>query len=468
MCGIIGVIGGQINLGTFIFCLEMLSTRGQEATGLTGFANGFISEKCQGTAINLGNNLPNPSEIIDLCIGSTRYPTIGTMNKESLYKHLAPFTESTHKGLLSLAFNGNIISPQVDNEGNDGTLLTKFIKERLELEFSIYDTVKCLMQDVDGAYSVIAMLGDDKLLAFRDQFGIRPLCWGEINGGYAVVSETRILEKIGVEKNYFIPPGGLIIFSRNSYEKHRIQFEKHHHCMFEWTYFSQATSINEGEEVYQIRYHLGAILGELLKNKGIFDVDYVIPVPNTSRSAAMGCADSLKIKYADGLIKNRAGRIFIKPTKEERDNAVRNVYETVASVVNDKNIILIDDSIVRGTTLTRVVKLLRNKGARTIHIGITTPMIKYPCPYGIDMSRPGELLAAFKNEEDITQILGCDSLTYMTLPGLIEGIKEQGICTACLDANYPTPKAKILYENIEYMNEEVRCYEQNIISRQRS
>jgi amidophosphoribosyltransferase len=451
MCGIIGVIGGQISLDSFIFCLEMLSTRGQEATGLTGFTNGFISEKCQGTAINLGNNLPKPSEIVDLCIGSTRYPTIGTMNGESMYKHLAPFTESTHKGLLSLAFNGNIIFPQVDNEGNDGFLLTKFIKEKLELQFSIYDTVKCLMQNVDGAYSVIAMLGDDKLLALRDPYGIRPLCWGEINGGYAVASETRVLEKIGVEKSYFVPPGGLIIFNQDSYEKHRIRFEKHHHCMFEWTYFSQAPSMNEGVEVYQVRYRLGAILGDLLKNKGITDIDYVIPVPNTSRSAAMGCADSLGIKYADGLIKNRVGRIFIKPTKEERDNAVKNVYE--------------NDSIVRGTTLTRVVDLLRNKGAKTIHIGITTPKIRYPCPYGIDMSRPGELLAAFKTEKEIAQMLSCDSLTYMTLSGLIDGIKEQGLCTACLDANYPTPKAKILYENIEYMNEEVRCYEQNIISR---
>jgi len=235
--------------------------------------------------------------------------------------------------------------------------------------------------------------------------------------------------------------------------------------MFEWTYFSQAPSINEGVEVYKVRYRLGAILGELLKNKGICNVDYVIPVPNTSRSAAMGCADALGIKYADGLIKNRVGRIFIKPTKEERDNAVKNVYEVISSVIKDKEIILIDDSIVRGTTLTRVVELLRSKGARKIHVGITTPKIEYPCPYGIDMSRPGELLAAFKNEKEITQILGCDSLTYMTILGLYQGINEQGVCTACLDANYPTPRARILYENIEYMNEEVRYYEQNIIGR---
>ena len=465
MCGIFGVIGGQISLETFIYCLEMLSTRGQEASGVTGFANGFISEKCQGTAINLGNNLPKPSKILDICIGSTRYPTIGTMNQETLYNHLAPFTESTHKGLLSLVFNGNIIFPQVDNEGNDGNFLTKFMKEKFESHSSLYGAIKSLMQNVDGAYSVIVMLGDSRLVAFRDPYGIRPLCWGEINGGYAVASETRVLDKIGVERYNFIPPGGLVIFSHNSFEKHRILFENHHHCMFEWTYFSQAPSINEGVEVYQVRYRLGTILGELLKKKDIGNMDYVIPVPNTSRSAAMGCADTLGIKYADGLIKNRVGRIFIKPTKEERDNAVKNVYEVISSVIKDKEIILIDDSIVRGTTLTRVVELLRSKGAKTIHVGITTPKIEYPCPYGIDMSRPGELLAAFKSEEEITQILGCDTLTYMTIPGLIEGINEQGVCTACLDANYPTPKARILYENIAYMNEEVRCYEQNIIGR---
>ncbi|MFW9854343.1 MAG: amidophosphoribosyltransferase [Candidatus Thorarchaeota archaeon] len=466
MCGIIGVIGGNLNVGTFLMCLEALATRGQEAAGLTGFIGGFISQKTQGTAKNLEASLPNTSEKVDICVASTRYPTIGSLRKESLHRHLAPFTESTSgNGVLSLAFNGNIIFPEVINQGNDGALLCKLLKENLEnTDHSIYEAVQRVMAQTDGSYSVVAMLGDDKIIAFRDPFGIRPLCWGELDDGYVVTSETRILEKLGIYDFNFVPPGGLLIFSRGRFERHRIRFEQTHHCMFEWTYFSQAPSINEGAEVYTVRYNLGTILGRLLKEQGIATADYVIPVPNTSRSGAVGCADYLGLRYADGLIKNTTGRIFIKP-KKSRIKEIKVVYETVESVVRNKKIILIDDSIVRGTTLTSVIDLLRKKGAKEIHVGITTPMIKYPCVYGIDMSRPGELLASKRTVEEIKTKLGCDSLTYMSIEGLREAIEVDGLCTACLDAIYPTPKARELFRNIDKMNEDERAYEQNIIAR---
>ena len=465
MCGILGVIGGNIEIGTFVNCLESLSTRGQEAAGLTGFVNGFISEKCQGTAVNLEKNISNPSEIIDVCIGSTRYSTIGTLKKETMQVHLAPFIESTSKGMLSLAFNGNIIFPLVNGEENDGTLLTKLLKRNLEDNQDIYLAVKNLISEVDGAYSTLALIGDDKLIAFRDPNGIRPLCYGKTDGGYIVSSETRILEKLGLNSYQFIPPGSLFIFSRDSLEKHRIFFQDSHHCMFEWTYFSQAPSNIDGKEVYQVRFKLGEILGKLLQKRKIKDIDYVIPVPNTAKTAALGCASSMKIQYADGLIKGSSGRIFIKPTQKERYIAVRKVYEIVPSVIKDKNLIVIDDSIVRGTTLKRVIELLREKGAKSIHVGITTPMIKYPCVYGIDMSRPGELLASSNSEKKIAKIINCETLTYMTIKDLHKAIGVKGLCTACLDRNYPTEKAETLVKNISSMNEEVRLYEQNSISR---
>ncbi len=465
MCGILGVIGGKIRVGTFVNCLEALSTRGQEAAGLSGFVNGFICEKCQGTAINLENNLPNSSEIISACIGSTRYPTIGTLNKEAMHFHLAPFIESTKRGMLSLTFNGNIIFPHVSKEQNDGALLTKLLKRNLEDNESIYLAIKKIFLEIDGAYSVIALIGDDKLIAFRDPYGIRPLCWGKQDGGYFVTSETRILEKLGIVKHNFVPPGSLMIFSRESVEKHRIVYQESHHCMFEWTYFSQAPTNLDGKEVYQVRFKLGQKLGKLIKEKNINDIDYVIPVPNTAKTAAIGCASHLQLQYADGLIKSSSGRIFIKPTEKERFKAVKNVYETVPSIIKGNNLILIDDSIVRGTTLKRVIELLREKGVNKIHVGITTPMIKFPCVYGIDMSRPGELLAASNTVNEIIKLLDCDSLTYMTIDDLNEAIGLNSLCTACLDGNYPTNKAEALLRNIKSMNEDVRCYEQGLISR---
>ena len=388
MCGILGIVGGNIDIRSFLACLGALSTRGQEATGITGFSSGFISNKCEGTVTNLKTQLSDHSERIKIGIGSTRYPTIGSMNKESIHKHLAPFTESTKKGVLSLAFNGNIVFPPVEEENNDGALLTRLLKEELEKKHITYKAVQDLMSVIDGAYSTVAMLGDDQLIAFRDPYGIRPLSWGFLDGGgFAVASESRVLEKLGIDDFQSLPPGGLMIFNSDSYEKHRIFYERTSYCMFEWTYFSQATSISEGKEVYQVRYNLGCEIGGLLKKKGITNADYVIPVPNTAKTAANGCANFLDLKYADGLIKGSSGRIFIKPTKEEREFAVKDVYEPVRSVISGKNLILIDDSIVRGTTLKRVISLLRQKGARRIHVGITTPMIKYPCLYGIDMTR---------------------------------------------------------------------------------
>lgn len=465
MCGILGVIGGNISVGTFIDCLEDLGTRGQEATGLTGFANGFISEKCQGSAINLETNIPQSSEIIDICIGSTRYPTIGSLSEESLHFHLAPFIETTRRGMLSLAFNGNIIFPHVHKQENDGALLTKLLKRNLEDNPSIYSAVKSIFSEIDGAYSVVALIGDDKLIAFRDPNGIRPLCWGKLYNGYFVTSETRILAKLGIEEYNFVPPGTLMIFSRESIEIHRIVYQQSHHCMFEWTYFSQAPSNLDGKEVYQVRFKLGQKLGKLLHEQNLTGIDYVVPVPNTAKTAALGCASFLDIQYADGLIKSSSGRIFIKPNEKDRFKAVKKVYETVPSIIRGKNLILIDDSIVRGTTLKRVIELLHEKGAQKIHVGITTPMIKFPCVYGIDMSRPGELLAATNSVDEITNLLGCDSLTYMTIKELHNAIGVQGLCTACLDRNYPTDKAETLLRNIESMNEDVRCYEQDLVSR---
>lgn len=462
MCGVLGSIGGNIPLGNFIYCLELLNTRGQEATGIAGFSKSYISEKCQGTAENLGNNLPNFDETLELCIGSTRYPTIGSLRKETFYKHIAPFTESTSQGLMSLVFNGNILNPHVNGEENDGALLTKTLKKYIDSKYSIYDAVKKVIEQTDGAFSVIAMLGDNKLIAFRDRYGFRPLCWGKIgNEGYVVASESRILEKLGITTYHVLPRGSLFVFQKDSFEKHRISFHEPKHCMFEWTYFSQAPSVNEGKEVYQVRYNLGQILGKMLREKGITNIDYVIPVPNTSRSASVGCADFLGIKYADGLIKNRSGRIFIKPKQGDRDKAVKKVYETINSVITGKNIILIDDSIVRGTTLARVIKLLRFKGVKSIHVGITTPKIHHPCCYGIDMSRPGELLAANKSEEEIAKILDCDSLTYITQQGLIQGIGLNGLCMACLDGKYPTKEAQNLFQHIKESNKEERYYEQS-------
>ncbi|MHA2247538.1 MAG: amidophosphoribosyltransferase [Candidatus Hodarchaeales archaeon] len=465
MCGILGVIGGNISIGTFINCLEDLSTRGQEAAGLTGFANGFISEKCQGTAINLEKKIPYSSETINACVGSTRYPTIGALNQESMHFHLSPFIESTRRGMLSLVFNGNIIYPHVNKEENDGALLTRLLKRNLEDGPTIYSAVRRLLSEIDGAYSAIALIGDDKLIAFRDPNGVRPLCWGKLDDGYFVTSETRILEKLGIKEYNFVSPGSLMIFSKESIENHRFIYQKSHPCMFEWTYFSQAPSNLDGKEVYQVRFKLGQKLGKLLFEQDITDIDYVIPVPNTAKTAALGCASFLGLQYADGLIKSSSGRIFIKPNEKDRFNAVNKVYETVPSIIRGKDLILIDDSIVRGTTLKRVIELLHEKGAQKIHVGITTPMIKFPCVYGIDMSRPGELLAATNSVDIIKKILGCDSLIYMTIKDLHDAIGVQSLCTACLDGNYPTEKAKVLLKDIRSMNEDVRCYEQVLISR---
>jgi len=445
LCGIIGAIGTRDVAPDLYAGLIAVQHRGQDSAGMAVFDGARIELK---KSVGYVGDIFDSSALAELRgrmgIGHVRYATIGTKP----YRDAQPFSVSEPCG-IAMAHNGNTVNyDELRERYADRTrsncdvevILHRFadaLSREKEIDLrAIFLAVEAVMNDVNGSYAVVALIKRG-MLAFRDPHGIKPLVMGEREDGTKFFSsESVAFDAVGAKIVRDVAPGEAVyIDSTGATHTRMIKPEKPAHCMFEWVYFARPDSTMDGRNVYDARLRLGQELAKLVEKD---DLDVIVPVPDTARTAAQSLAEELKVPCREGLMKNRyIGRTFIMPTQAQRDRAVRTKLNPLAFVVKDKNIGLVDDSIVRGTTSKKIVALVK-KEAKRVHLIITCPAIRHPCFYGIDFPSSKELIASDRTEKQVCEHVGCDELTYMTLDGLKRAIGVDGLCLACLTGEYPT------------------------------
>ena len=450
-CGVFGVYGSKNPkiAQTVYFGLFSLQHRGQESCGIAVNNDGaFKSYKDLGLVNDVFT--PNIIERLgegNIAIGHVRYGTTGGNERSNAQ----PIVVNHIKGSMALAHNGNItnsyeLRSQFEAKGSifqttsDTEVISyAIIEERLNSE-TIEEAVCKAMNRIKGAYSMIIM-SPQKLIAARDKNGFRPLCYGKTaNGEYIIASESCALDSVGAEFIRDIEKGEILVFGKDGIKsiKEHCGKEKQTACVFEYVYFARPDSIIEGKNVHEARIKAGEILAE----EHPVNADVVVGVPDSGLDAALGYSKASKIPYGIGFIKNKyIGRTFIYPEVKSRMDKVKIKLNPIANVVKGKRVILIDDSIVRGTTSERIVKLLRDAGATEVHMRVSAPPFINPCYYGTDIDSKENLIACKYTISEIAKKIGADSLGYLSLEGVkkIGYVNEKsGFCTACFDGIYPT------------------------------
>ena len=450
-CGVFGVYGSKNPkiAQTVYFGLFSLQHRGQESCGIAVNNDGaFKSYKDLGLVNDVFT--PNIIERLgegNIAIGHVRYGTTGGNERSNAQ----PIVVNHIKGSMALAHNGNItnsyeLRSQFEAKGSifqttsDTEVISyAIIEERLNSE-TIEEAVCKAMNRIKGAYSMIIM-SPQKLIAARDKNGFRPLCYGKTaNGEYIIASESCALDSVGAEFIRDIEKGEILVFGKDGIKsiKEHCGKEKQTACVFEYVYFARPDSIIEGKNVHEARIKAGEILSE----EHPVNADVVVGVPDSGLDAALGYSKASKIPYGIGFIKNKyIGRTFIYPEVKSRMDKVKIKLNPIANVVKGKRVILIDDSIVRGTTSERIVKLLRDAGATEVHMRVSAPPFINPCYYGTDIDSKENLIACKYTISEIAKKIGADSLGYLSLEGVkkIGYVNEKsGFCVACFDGIYPT------------------------------
>ncbi len=452
-CGVFGIFENNTsNVASKAYLgLYALQHRGQEACGITVCDKGvFQSHKGLGLVGDVfDHNALNSLGTGNMAIGHVRYSTTGGNN----INNVQPLVIRHNKGNLALAHNGNLTNAseirekfELDGAIFHGTSDTEdiaytIVKERLK-SGSIEEAIKNSMQIIKGAYSCIAMSAT-KLIAFRDPNGFRPLCLGKTkNGGYIVASESCAIDSVDGEFIRDIKPGEILTISAEGLKSEFVKSEKTSLCVFEFIYFSRPDSIIEGASVHKARLNAGKILAQ----ESPVDADIVIGVPDSGIDAAMGYSMESKIPYGMGFVKNKyMGRSFIKPTQEERESAVNIKLNVIKETVNNKRVILIDDSIVRGTTSARIIKLLKDNGAKEVHLRISSPAFKHPCYFGTDIDSEENLIACkYDTVDEIAKKIGATSLAYLSIDGAhkLAPNSKCSFCDGCFSGNYPVDLPK--------------------------
>ncbi|MCK5023705.1 MAG: amidophosphoribosyltransferase, partial [Candidatus Aenigmarchaeota archaeon] len=413
-CGVFGArsFNGEDISVTIYNALLSLQHRGQEATGISTLNDKEIQVK---KSLGLVSSSFSPNTLRDLKggmgIGHVRYSTVGTCT----VKDAQPFRLHYPKKGVVLAHNGNLVNYvklRNDLSGNgrhftstcDAEIIAHKLAEGIvqtkDIEKAIYQS----MEDMEGAYSAGFFTGEKDLIIFRDPYGIRPFCYGKNSDKVMFSSESVALNMNDVYDVHDVKPGEMIIFHEDGkIEKRQVMKGQRKHCMFEYVYFSRPDSVIEGKSVYDVRIELGKNMARGNKVEG----DIIVPVPDTSRSAAEGMSRECGIPVAEGLMKNRyVHRTFITPEQSTRSNMVSMKLNPVISVLKDKHVILVDDSIVRGTTMKKIVNMVRKAGAKRVDLYITCPPIISPCFYGVDIATHGELIAHHHDVEGIRKEIG--------------------------------------------------------------
>jgi amidophosphoribosyltransferase len=443
MCGVFGVYGHPEAANITYLGLHALQHRGQESAGIV---------TSDGQQLSLHRGMGHVADVFSSdwiarqqgnhAIGHVRYSTAGG----SMLKNAQPLAVDYSRGSVAVAHNGNLTNAVA-------------LRERLEERGSIFQSNSDALSQVRGAYSLLC-LSEDKMIAVRDPYAIRPLLVGQVPGdkpSYVVASEPTSFDLIGAHYVREVMPGEMIVFDQNGMtSRHPFNEAPSRRCVFEYVYFARPDSFLDGISVYQARKNLGRALA---REQGI-EADLVIPVPDSGVPATIGYAEEAKIPFEIGLVRSHyVGRTFIEPQQSIRHFGVRLKLNPVSPVLRGKRVVVVDDSIVRGTTSRKIVKMLRDAGAKEVHMRISSPPTQWPCYYGIDTPTRNELIAASHSLEEINQYITSDTLGYLSLPSMLTAVQqarivdtksngrtlpvvppaldEHSFCHACFSGEYP-------------------------------
>lgn len=443
-CGIFGVYapGEDVARITF-FALFALQHRGQESAGIATSDGKKIQVYARMGLVSQVFSEESLSQLAgDIAIGHNRYSTTGS----SRICNAQPIVVGSGENIIAVAHNGNIVNSDrlskelremgyIFNSSTDSEVIANLIHSAPGQDW--LEKIRYAMRRIQGAYTLV-ILTRDKLFAVRDPFGVRPLCLGKINGHWVVASESCALDHIGALFVREIDPGEIVEIDSSSARSYHEIIEKKATCIFEYIYFARPDSIIDGRLVYLARQSMGARLAEEYP----VEADLVLGVPDSATVAGIGYALHSGIPHAEALVKNRyVGRTFIAPDQRMRDLGVKLKFNPLPELLHEKRVVLVDDSIVRGTTTPKVINLLRKAGATEVHMRVCAPPLRYPCFFGVDMASRWELIAANKSLEGVRQFIGADTLGYISLEGLFRsiGLPADNFCTACFTGEYPIP-----------------------------
>ena len=456
-CGVFGIYGVPDAANLVYYGLHALQHRGQEGCGIVACGDDQVLRRFRGEG--LVHEVFDEQRVAGLpgsmAIGHVRYSTTGGGGLDNVQ----PFLFHHVTGDFALAHNGNLVnSEQLRNyledrgslfqSSSDSEILAHLIrKDTKEHHRPRIVAIKEALNMIEGAFAFLIMT-QNRLYVCRDKHGLRPLSLGRLGEGYVVSSETCALDAVGAKFVRDIEPGEILCIDRHGLRSNFYSDFRHHFmCAMEYIYFSRPDSNIEQVNVHSFR----KMTGRLLYEEAPVDADIVVGVPDSSLSAATGYAEASGIPCEMGLLKNKyIARTFIQPSQALREKGVRMKLSAIASVVEGKRIVLIDDSVVRGTTSRRIVGMLREAGATEVHLRIASPPIKSPCFYGVDMSTYEELLCAHKSLDEVRQILGVDSLAFLSREALYKAGKRSELCLACFTGDYPT----YLYQRIDEANKD--------------
>jgi len=443
MCSVVGIYGNKNASKLAYYALFAMQHRGQEAAGISSSDNGKIHTiKDRGLVTQIFKEEHFNILKGDMAIGHTRYSTAG----DDSILDAQPVFARYGLGEISIVHNGNLVNAKelreelikigaifqtnMDTENLIHLIAKNYQKNTLKER--IIDAVK----QIKGAFSLI-ILSRSKMFAIRDPFGFRPLSLGKIkSGGYIVASETCAFELVGAEFIRDIKPGEMITFENGEIKSEMIFTPSPKQCIFEYIYFARPDSNIFGKNVYSVRKEMGRNLAKELP----VDADMVVPVPDSGVAAALGYSQESGIPFEMAIMRNHyVGRTFIEPTQEVRDLKVKMKLSPIKHKIEGKRLVVIDDSIVRGTTSKRIVRMLKEAGAKEVHMRIASPATTGPCYYGVDTPSKDELIAAKHSVEEIRKYIEADSLAYLSIDGLIKSVKDnkENFCLACFDGNYP-------------------------------
>jgi len=444
-CGIFGVFGNPDAAKLTYFGLYALQHRGQESAGIA------VSDGCQ---VKEYKHMGLVYEVFredvlkalegHLAIGHVRYSTTGS----SLLANAQPFVVFHGNEYYGIGHNGNVVNAvelrrELEEQGAifQSTMDTEVIMHliAINLRFGLEEALVKALSQIKGAYSLV-MCTKNKLIGMRDPNGFRPLCLGELHGSYVLASETCALDLIEATYIRDIEPGEILIIDDNGLHSiHPFPKVRPSYCIFEFIYFARPDSNIFGQNVYLCRKRLGHLLA---RENDHLKADFVMPFPDSGNYAALGYAEAAGIPLEMGVIRNHyVGRTFIQPSQAMRDFGVRIKLNPVRELLMDKRVVLVEDSIIRGTTTRTRINTLRQAGAKEVHMLVSCPPHRFPCPYGIDFSTKGELIASSHSVDEIRRFIGLDSLSYLSLDGLLEGANASSenhpFCMACFNGEYP-------------------------------
>jgi len=447
-CGVFGVwTRGEETSKLTYFGLYALQHRGQESAGMA-VADGerIMVFKDMGLVSQVFNEATLTSLTGSIAIGHTRYSTTGA----SQWENAQPTFRTTAYGDIAVAHNGNITNTaelgawlastnpgqkvpekrRMDSS-SDTAILTALLASR---PGPVGEAAMEVLPHLKGAFSLV-LLTRDRLYAARDSHGMRPLCLGALEGGWVVASESAALDIVGAKYLRDVEPGEFVTIDSGGITSQRFASPDRHECVFEYVYLSRPDTVLDGRLVHNIRVKIG----KMLAREQPAEADMVIPVPDSGTPAAIGYAAQSGIPYGQGLVKNAyVGRTFIQPSQSLRQLGIRLKLNPLKRVVEGKRLVVVDDSIVRGNTQRQVVAMLRGAGAAEVHVRISSPPVLWPCFFGIDFADPGELIARGKSFDQISSLIGADSLGYVSLASLISAthVDKHNLCKACFDGRY--------------------------------